>query len=104
MYKHISIFAATLSLIAMSCDNKVPGEITTPEGTTVIYASTKPESGPSRTAIDNTEYEGGHIGILWTPDDAIGVYGPTGGNIRFGCAATTPTGRAPFTGNCDSPQ
>ncbi len=104
MYKHFSIFAATLSLIAMSCDNTVPGEVTTPEGTTVIYAGTMPESGPSRTAIDNTEYEGGHIGILWTPDDAIGVYGATGSNIRFGCIATAPTGRAPFTGNCDSPQ
>ena len=103
MNKSIHIIAAALALSAMSCDNTMPGDVN-PEAKTVIIANTAAETVMSRTAIDNTEYEGGHVGILWTSDDAIGVYGGTVKNARFGCSASTPTGRAEFTGSCASPQ
>lgn len=103
MTKNIYIIAATLALTAMSCDNTVPGEMN-PDAKTVIIANTAAETVMSRTAIDNTIYDGGHVGILWTSDDAIGVYGGTVKNARFECSASTPTGRAEFTGNCAAPQ
>lgn len=103
MNKTICIIAGTLALTALSCENSLPGEMNPEEQTTIIANTASPEAN-SRTAIDPTYYLGGHVGILWTPDDAIGVFGGTVRNARFGCAATTPTGRAAFSGNCSSPE
>lgn len=103
MNKSIHIIAGAIAIFAMSCENTTPGDMT-PVEKTVIIANAATEAVESRTAIDNTQYEGGHVGILWTSDDAIGVYGGTVKNARFGCSASTPTGRAEFTGSCASPQ
>lgn len=103
MNKTICIIAGTLALTALSCENSLPGEMNPEEQTTIIANTASPEAN-SRTAIDPTYYLGGHVGILWMPDDAIGVFGGTVRNACFGCATTTPTGRAAFSGNCSSPE
>lgn len=103
MNKSIHIIAGAIAIFAMSCENTTPVDMT-PVEKTVIIANAATEAVESRTAIDNTQYEGGHVGILWTSDDAIGVYGGTVKNARFGCSASTPAGRAEFTGSCASPQ
>lgn len=103
MDKKIYIIAAALALTAISCENSVTGEMK-PDARTVIIANAGSEETASRSAIDHTEYSGGHVGILWTPDDAIGVFGGTLSNVRFTTTATSPVGRAQFTGYCSSPE
>ncbi len=103
MNKTIRFIAGILAITAISCENTQPGEMKQ-DAETVIIANTADTDINSRTAIDPTDYFGGHIGILWTPDDAIGVFGGTVRNARFACSATAPTGRAAFTGNCATPQ
>lgn len=104
MIKNIHIIAGTLVLAAVSCENTVPA-VMNPEAETVIIAHIGSGANEnSRTAIDPTEYRGGHVGILWTPDDAIGVFGGTVRNARFGCNATEPSGRASFSGSCAEPE
>lgn len=101
MNKNSYIIACTLALATVSCENTVP-DVMNPEAETVIIANM--ESADSRTAIDPTNYYGDHVGILWTPDDEIGVFGGTVSNARFTCDATQPSGRAAFSGNCATPE
>ncbi len=101
MNNYSYIIACTLALATVSCENTLPDAMT-PEAETVIIANIG--SAASRTAIDPTNYYGGHVGILWTPEDAIGVFGGTTANARFACNATQPTGRAAFSGNCATPE
>lgn len=104
MNKNIYVIACALALATVSCENTVPA-VTNPEAETVIIANIGGEAGvSSRTAVDPTDYFGGHVGILWTPDDAIGVFGGTVVNARFTCDATRPAGRASFSGNCAGPE
>lgn len=104
MIKNIHIIAGTLVLAVVSCENTVPA-VMNPEAETVIIAHIGSGANEdSRTAIDPTEYRGGHVGILWTPDDAIGVFGGTVRNAPFKCNVTEPSGRASFSGNCAEPE
>lgn len=97
------IIAGTLALTAVSCDDSLTG-VTSPEAETVIIAYAGEPTASSRSAIDNSAYYGGHVGMLWTPDDAIGVFGSSVVNAKFECRAAEPTGRAEFAGNCQDPQ
>lgn len=101
--KSILALACGASLSAVSCseENLAPA---VPDATTVITAAiSEPDNNPeSRSAIDPAIYQGGHIGILWTPDDKIGVYG-TKSNACFHNTSETPVGLAKFEGDCESP-
>lgn len=52
----------------------------------------------SRSAIDPTQYAEGAVGILWTPDDAIGVYSENETNIKFTNQSAASQGRTKFAG------
>lgn len=103
MKTNLYIIAGILALTNASCTDTLSDEIAAGQQT-VIYANAPAEGVGSRSAIDPMPYLGGSVGILWTPDDAIGVYGPSALNAKFDCSATAPTGRAAFTGTCADPQ
>lgn len=90
--------AALLSMVGGCTDRLEDAGI--PVGNTVITASMDdaPQAG-TRSAIDHTEYQGGHVGILWTPEDIVGVFGTNDNNVPFSNMSTTPVGRTKFTGN-----
>lgn len=95
--------ALGVSLATASCsDDNLNSSAT--EAKTVITATISEPEPATRSAIDPTVYEGGHIGILWTPDDEIGVYGSSQKNVRFTNASQEPAGMTKFTGNCEDPQ
>lgn len=95
--------AAVAALATASCDSDV-NELQDSDNITVITANIGDASTESRTAIDPTSYDGGHVGILWTPDDAIGVYdGNSVRNARFANQSTSPAGRTRFAGQCAAP-
>lgn len=102
MKTKVFIFAGILALTNASCTDALSDEIK-PGKRTVIYANTPGDGTASRSAIDPTQYGGGHVGILWTPGDALGVFGASARNARFDCQATAPAGRAQFAGACDDP-
>lgn len=102
MKTKVFIFAGILALTNASCTDALSDEIK-PGKRTVIYANSPGDGTASRSAIDPTQYGGGHVGILWTPGDALGVFGASARNARFDCQATAPAGRAQFAGTCDDP-
>lgn len=98
------VAAAAAALVMASCDSDVNGPQSN-DNVTVITASISEAAPASRTAIDPTAYEGGHVGLLWSPGDAIGVYdGATVRNARFDNQSQTASGRTTFAGNCSNPQ
>lgn len=98
------VAAAAAALVMASCDSDVNGPQSN-DNVTVITASISEAAPASRTAIDPTAYEGGHVGLLWSPGDAIGVYdGATVRNARFANQSQTASGRTTFAGNCSNPQ
>lgn len=103
MKKFIHIFAGTIALAIVSCGNN-ESVVIDPEVENIIYANIDNSDNFSRTSVDPTEYEGGHVGILWNPGDALGVYGGDVKNARFVCTVDAPAGRAAFSGSCGSPQ
>lgn len=103
MKRIFHIIAGACALTAMSCESSESGMMDQ-EAETVIYANMGGSTSGSRTAVDTTAYFGGHVGILWSPDDVVGVFGGTVGNARFSCVATKPSGRAAFSGNCSTPE
>lgn len=100
--KYITLCSA-MTVAFISCDktdemsSNVCGNVTT------IIANINGTSDNSRTAIDPTTYTGGHVGILWMPGDAIGVYSNGVNNKKFTSNSTQPLGRTTFTGDCDAP-
>ncbi len=103
MKAKLFIFAGILTLTNASCTDTLSDQIK-PEQQTTIYANVDADGLNSRSAIDPMPYLGGHVGVLWSPGDALGVFGPSIRNAKFDCSATTPVGRAAFTGACTDPQ
>lgn len=99
--KHFAAMAAVAALLSMvgGCTDRLE-DAGIPVGNTVITASMDdaPQAG-TRSAIDHTEYQGGHVGILWTPEDIVGAFGTNDNNVPFSNMSTTPVGRTKFTGN-----
>lgn len=93
----MAISTALLSMVGGCTDRLEDAGI--PVGNTVITASMDDAQGATRSAIDPTEYIGGHVGILWTPEDRLGVFGSADSNVPFNNMSTTPVGRTQFTGN-----
>ncbi len=97
------IAAAVLSLpVLVACENRDPEAMPSGE-LTLITATISDAETTTRSAIDPTEYAGGHVGILWTPEDIVGVYSTDDKNIPFRNQSETAAGRTQFAGECASP-
>ena len=93
------VAAAVMSLpVLVACENRDP-EMNNPGELTLITATICDAEPSTRSAIDPTEYIGGHVGILWTPEDCLGVFGSADSNVPFRNMSTAPAGRTKFTGN-----
>ncbi|MDD6252773.1 MAG: fimbrillin family protein [Bacteroidales bacterium] len=70
-----------------------------PDGGNVVITATIESEGLTRSCIDPAQYSGGVTGLLWTPDDCLGVYGDAGtGNAKFTNTSTTKSGSTTFSG------
>lgn len=98
------VAAAVMSLpVLVACENRDP-EMNNPGELTLITATICDAEPSTRSAIDPTEYAGGHVGILWTPEDIVGVYSTNDKNIPFRNQSETAIGRTQFAGECSNPQ
>lgn len=65
----------------------------------VINAVMDHSAPETRTCVDADTYDAdGFVGLLWTADDAIGVFSETDANVRFGNASSTSSPKTDFTG------
>lgn len=67
----------------------------------VEIIATIDNEGLTRSCIDSTPYDG-KTGILWTPDDCIGVFGSTTKNAMFTNTSKKNEATTGFTGTLDS--
>ena len=67
----------------------------------VEIIATIDNEGLTRSCIDSTPYDG-KTGILWTPDDCIGVFGSSMKNRKFTNTSKENAATTGFTGNLDS--
>ena len=81
-----------MTVAFISCDKTDEMSSNVCGNATTIIANINETSDNSRTAIDPTTYTGGHVGILWMPGDAIGVYGNGVNNKKFTSNSTQPLG------------
>lgn len=103
--KSILALVCGITLATTSCNDETVAPAASENPTVITALISEPENNPeSRSAIDPHIYPGGHVGILWTPDDAIGVFGSSAVNAKFECLSAEATGRAQFGGNCENPQ
>jgi len=66
----------------------------------VINAVIDDSDVQSRTCVDATTYEKyDFVGLLWTSDDAIGVFSDESLNARFNNSAVTPSPKTDFSGS-----
>lgn len=65
------------------------------------YITAYAEASPldSRSAIDPSKYAEDAVGILWMPDDEIGVYSVSETNVKFANQSSSPQGRTKFAGS-----
>ena len=88
----------------VSCNEIDPDRNTA--GDNVVITATIESEGVTRSCIDPTPYDG-KTGILWTPDDCIGVFGSATTNAKFTNTSTTNEATTGFTGTLadgDKPQ
>ena len=89
-----------LSLFFGACQQEMLQE-NYPDGSITILARTDGEM-KTRTCVDGSA-SGGTVGILWTPDDCIGVYGSEGTvNAKFASSSTGAVPEAEFSGTLPS--
>ncbi len=70
------------------------------KGNTTLTASIDDARMESRTCIDPKSYSGNVTGVLWTPDDCLGVFGDASTkNAQFTNVETTNVAKASFTGD-----
>lgn len=69
------------------------------KGNTTLTASIDDARMESRTCIDPKSYSGNVTGVLWTPDDCLGVFGASTKNAMFTNVETTNVAKASFTGD-----
>lgn len=97
------VAAAVMSLpVLVACENRDP-EMNRSGELTLITATISDAEPSTRSAIDPTEYAGGHVGILWSPEDIVGVYATDDKNIPFRNQSETAAGRTKFAGECANP-
>ena len=89
-----------LSLFFGACQQEMLQE-NYPDGSITILARTD-DGMQTRTCVDGSA-SGGTFGILWTPDDCIGVYGSEGTeNAKFASSSTGAVPEAEFSGTLPS--
>ena len=83
--------------VFVSCNGEALEPIRS-RGNTAIIASVENDE-LTRTCIDPTVYKDNVTGLLWTPEDLLGVYGSSGTqNSKFENTSTVKTANATFTG------
>lgn len=66
---------------------------------TVINATMENTQHGTRTCVDPDTYNAeGFVGLLWTKDDAIGVFSETDANARFGNSSSASSPKTDFSG------
>ncbi len=98
-FKNLAFVTASLSLALLSACNENNEEIADVAAQRTIIANADYDTPMSRSAIDPANYSDGAVGILWTPDDAIGVFSASDKNARFRNMASVAQGRTVFSGN-----
>ena len=83
--------------VFVSCNGEALEPIRS-RGNTAIIASVENDE-LTRTCIDPTVYKDNVTGLLWTPEDLLGVYGSSGTqNSKFENTSTAKAANATFTG------
>jgi len=104
----LSTFVVALGLAALCGCSDEFGNGWGSKGNTTLTATIDQAGVQSRTCIDPTSYYGGVVGLLWTPEDCLGVFGDANTkNARFDNQSSTKVSQASFSGNLtdgESPQ
>lgn len=104
----LSTFVVALGLAALCGCSDEFGNGWGSKGNTTLTATIDQAGVQSRTCIDPTSYDDGVVGLLWTPDDRLGVFGNANTkNARFDNQSSTKVSQASFSGNLtdgESPQ
>ena len=96
----LSTFVVALGLAALCGCSDEFGNGWGSKGNTTLTATIDQAGVQSRTCIDPTSYDGGVVGLLWTPDDCLGVFGDANTkNARFDNQSSTKVSQASFSGN-----
>lgn len=103
MNKNLTFLSvAALSLMGVSCSAEKDFQFES-KGNTTIFAQSEEVGCQTRTAVDNTEYESGEIGINWIASDKIGVFGNAGSsNVAFSNNNSYETPSTTFSGDLKS--
>ncbi len=103
MNKNLTFLSvAALSLMGVSCSAEKDFQFES-KGNTTIFAQSEEVGCQTRTAVDNTEYESGEIGINWIASDKIGVFGNAGStNVAFSNNISYETPSTTFSGDLKS--
>lgn len=104
----LSTFVVALGLAALCGCSDEFGNGWGSKGNTTLTATIDQAGVQSRTCIDPTSYDGGVVGLLWTRNDTLGVFGDANTkNASFTNQLTTNVSQASFSGNLadgESPQ
>lgn len=104
----LSAFVVALGLAALCGCSDEFGNGWGSKGNTTLTATIDQAGVQSRTCIDPTSYYGGVVGLLWTRNDCLGVFGDANTkNARFDNLSSTKVSQASFSGNLtdgESPQ
>ena len=96
----LSAFVVTLGLAALCGCSDEFGNGWGSKGNTTLTATIDQAGVQSRTCIDPTSYDDGVVGLLWTPDDCLGVFGDANTkNASFANQSSTKVSQASFSGN-----
>ena len=82
--------------VFVSCNGEALEPIRS-RGNTAIIASVENDE-LTRTCIDPTVYKDNVTGLLWTPEDFLGVYGSSSKNAKFENTSTAKSANATFAG------
>lgn len=104
----LSAFVVALGLAALCGCSDEFGNGWGSKGNTTLTATIDQAGVQSRTCIDPTSYDDGVVGLLWTRNDTLGVFGDANTkNASFTNQLTTKASQASFSGNLtdgESPQ
>ncbi|MGM9768171.1 MAG: hypothetical protein ACI3Z0_06890 [Candidatus Cryptobacteroides sp.] len=94
--KNITMTLLIAGAALVSCNEMNPD--LNPAGGNVVITATIESEGLTRSCIDPKQYSNG-VGLLWTPDDCLGVYGSAGTlNAKFTNTSTDNAGSTTFSG------
>lgn len=102
MNSKLKLFSLGCLFMAFGCTNEIESPTMNVSTTIEAVALEVPASSQTRTAVDPTKYESGQIGVNWTPEDLIGVFGTKATNTPFENLSKTETSTTSFGGNLES--